>query len=138
MLWFRLMPNATALLHSMHLAACSFAAGDEHLSARVDLTLQVGTRVFDNVTLDVKLTAGAPGSQALYEVSAPRGYNGPFDHSAMQECVSRYCREVLEHFAIGGLQPAAGLQRAPGAPSGSHLVLERRYEFTVDEQLATW
>lgn len=118
------MTTATALFHSIRVISRSDEPGDDRLVASLSFTLRVGTQEFPGLKVDIRGTLGSRAEDSLLEVSQPFGYEGRFNHTAFQQCVAQYCREIFKRPAVQS--------------SNAVLAVEARYEFDVGAASAGW
>lgn len=104
----------------------------EHFLARLTFTLQVGTQTFADLHSRIKLTPGSRGAERSFEVSAPFGYGGPFNHAAFQQIVQTCCRALIDE------RIAAGRPARTVAPGTDCILMNERHDFPVGGSAAGW
>ena len=88
-----------------------YGSNDEHMVSRVFFDLEIDDTKYQGLHCDVKQMVGSSFETAPLEVSAPTGYNGPFNHQAFQQIVERYYRGLLVH--------RAEVSGSPGVPTSA-------------------
>lgn len=72
-----------------------FGSDDEHMVSRIFFDLDLNDQVYRDLYVDAKQTVGGNFEDTPLEISAPRGYTGPFNHQAFRDAVETYYRSLV-------------------------------------------
>jgi hypothetical protein len=78
-----------------------YGSNDEFMVSRVFFTFETGGRGYRNLYADVKQRVGSSYESGPLEVSAPAGYEGPFNYCAFRDAAEKYYRSLVGSQAKG-------------------------------------
>lgn len=93
--------QATVIFRQCVTDSQEFGSTDEHMVSRVFFDLAIGGKTYTGLYADIKQTVGSDYATADLEVSAPRGYGGPFNHIAFRAAAERFYRMCFGPTAMG-------------------------------------
>lgn len=73
----------------------NYGSNDEHMVSQVFFVLDVNGKREGDFVADLKQVVGSDFERGAIEVSAPHGYQGPFDHEGFSEAATKYFRSLV-------------------------------------------
>lgn len=89
------MIEATVHMKTLRHDAQEYGSNDEFMISRVIFDLEIDTRWFRNLSVDLKQVVGSQFDESAIEVSSPSEYKGPFNQAAFQDIVRRYFLNII-------------------------------------------
>ena len=102
-----------------------YGSNDDYVVSRVFFTLAVDGAVVGDFSADVKQVVGGDAERADIEVSAPSGYDGPFEAQKFSDAVKNYFCDLVGSQGRGIGIAGVGYVRMPN----NRLDVERVFEF---------
>ena len=72
-----------------------YGSNDEYMVSRAFFDLKIDDLAFQDLSVDIKQTAGSNFETSLLEISKPNGYSGPFNSQAFRKVVEKYYRSLV-------------------------------------------
>jgi hypothetical protein len=85
----------TVRLQRITIGLQQIGVSDEFMVSRAFFDLVFAGQPLGSFHVDIKQAVGSNFEDYLIEVGPPRGYAGPFNHSAFREAVERYYRGMI-------------------------------------------
>lgn len=89
------MSTARVTFHQILQDSQELGSDNEHMISRVFFDLEVGGERHEGLHADVKQPVGSSFEDDPLEVSAPSGYDGPFNFAAFREVTEEYYRRAI-------------------------------------------
>lgn len=110
-----------------------YGSNDEYMVSRVFFTLEIGDKKFD-LHADIKQTVGSSYEKGTIEVSAPKGYSGPFNYEAFRDATEKYYRSL-----VGSLGRGIRIQGGTNIRMRNNIFIhEKQVSFEVKEGSEGW
>jgi len=112
-----------------------YGSNDEHMVSRAFFDLNIDSKDYQNLSVDIKQQVGSNFETSPLEISKPIGYDGPFNHQAFRDAVENYYRSLVG-------STGSGIHIAGGASNirmrNNTFVQEMRVEFNINKDGPAW
>lgn len=128
------MLKATVTFHKLIQDSQDYGSDDEHMVSRAFFTLEIGGRIYSNLSVDIKQPLGSTVESTALEISHPNDYNGPINYAVFRDAVEQYYRSLVGTTGSGiRIQGGSNIRM-----QNNTFIKESKASFDVDKKGVGW